>query len=281
MVSESYPRTKLRFKFIVNEVIDNLKLTLSFVDDNNKENNIVATVNNGLTYTQDGSKTYYFYEEYFDDLYIGIIDDVPFLEVPILYVLNREDKFKEISNQLIMTKDSIKGEIGDLTDYGYPGYCGYNVFEKEIDATNWTPNVINYSFGLAFTSNVEIPSLAINVSAQYDTSTIISQSSTPTNGLTYSNGVYSMSFTGDNSTTLQQMEGTVPITVSISANKYEPFTESFIINDMADKPENGGSYIKQYSIDQLTPIKEYVNYLHMNGCVHYGNHLVRYGGIIS
>lgn len=24
-----------------------------------------------------------------------------------------------------------------------------------------------------------------------------------------------------------------------------------------------------------------VNYLHMNGCVHYGNHLVRYGGIIS
>lgn len=265
--------TKIRLKILVNEIIDNLKLSLSFVDINNKENNIVATVNNGLTYTQDDSKTYYLYEEYFNELYIRIDDDVP-----LLYVINRGNKFKEIHNQFIMNYDSITDEIGEING---EGLYNYSLFEKEIDATNWTPNVINYSFGLAFTSNVEIPSLAINVSAQYNTSTIISQSSTPTNGLTYNNGVYSMSFTGDNSTTLQQMEGTVPITVSISANKYEPFTESFIINNMADKPENGGSYIKQYSIDQLTPIKEYVNYLHMNGCVHYGNHLVRYGGIIS
>lgn len=265
--------TKLRFKFIVNEAIDNLKLTLSFIDYLDKKYNITATVNDGLTYTQDGSKTYYLYEGYFPHLEVGTINGVPFLEVPISYTINRGNKYKEIESQLIMNESSLTGEV-------YEG-AYYSVFEKEIDATNWTLNVINYSFGLTFTSNVEIPSLAINVSAQYDTSTIISQSSTPTNGLTYSNGVYSMSFTGDNSTTLQQMEGTVPITVSISANKYEPFSESFIINDMADKPEDGGSYIKQYSIDQLTPIKEYVNYLHMNGCVHYGNHLVRYGGIIS
>lgn len=280
MVAEPYPGTKLRFKFIVNEVIDNLQLTLSFIDDNNKENNIVATVNNGLTYIQDGSKTYYFYEQFFSNINtntaVGHISNVN-----LTYTLNRGIKYKEITDSFIVTStsrvngDSVVDENGDMYG-GLISWC-----EKEIDATNWTPNVINYSFGLTFTSNVEIPSLAINISAQYDTSTIISQSSTPTNGLTYSNGVYSMSFTGDNSTTLQQMEGTVPITVSISANKYEPFSESFIINDMADKPEDGGSYIKQYSIDQLTPIKEYVNYLHMNGCVHYGNHLVRYGGIIS
>lgn len=273
MAPESVGGTKIRLKILVNEVIDNLKLSLSFVDNTNKENNIVATVNNGLTYTQVDSKTYYLYEEYFDNLYTFIENDIP-----LLYVINRGNKFKEINNQLIMNENSSTSEVGNINGEGRYKYC---LFEKEIDATNWTPNVINYSFGLTFTSNVEIPSLAINISAQYDTSTIISQLSTPTNGLTYNNGVYSMSFTGDNSTTLQQMEGTVPITVSISANKYKPFTESFIINNMADKPENGGLYIKQYSIDQLTPIKEYVNYLHMNGCVHYGNHLVRYGGIIS
>lgn len=280
MAAEPYPGTKLRFKFIVNEIIDNLKLTLSFVDDNNKENNIVATVNNGLTYTQDGSKTYYFYEQFFSSINTNPkVGDVS--NVNLTYTLNRGSKYKEITDSFIVSStslvngDSVIDENGDMYD-GLISRC-----DKEFDATNWTPNVINYSFGLAFTSNVEIPSLAINISAQYDTSTIISQSSTPTNGLTYNNGVYSMSFTGDNSTTLQQMEGTVPITVSISANKYKPFTESFIINNMADKPENGGLYIKQYSIDQLTPIKEYVNYLHMNGCVHYGNHLVRYGGIIS
>lgn len=79
MAPEPVGGTKIRLKFLVNEVIDNLKLSLSFVDNTNKENNIVATVNNGLTYTQVDSKTYYLYEEYFDDLYTFIENDIPLL----------------------------------------------------------------------------------------------------------------------------------------------------------------------------------------------------------